>query len=164
MCPKQQCTAAWALFERPRPRPLSFYWPSRSTLVNLQLGVDLGTASKRFSLPVSSGVNQPLRGVAVIPDCSAHWVQWERTKSALQTGSVTPSVSCSECVTEPSPPRWCFSPETQWCRTFWPAPPWLPRWGTGWTGASKSTRSAPPSPACWSYVSCACGPNGGENK
>ena len=38
----------------------------------------------------------------------------------------------------------------QLCHTSWPAPPWPPRWGRGWPGASRSTHWGSPRPACWS--------------
>lgn len=49
-------------------------------------------------------------------------------------------------------------PETRWCRTCARAPPWPPRWGTGWTGASRSTRWGSRTPACWSCVASGARP------
>ena len=42
-------------------------------------------------------------------------------------------------------------PEILWCRTSWPAPPWPPRWGRDWTGASRNIRSGFHLTSCWNF-------------
>ena len=49
---------------------------------------------------------------------------------------------------------WSRWPVTPWCCTSWQALPWPPRWGRGWPGGCRSTRSKSPSPFCWNSSAC----------
>lgn len=49
---------------------------------------------------------------------------------------------------------WVGLPERRWFHIVWQVLLWLLRWDKGWTGGSRSTRSGPLWPVCWSCAVC----------